>query len=252
MKCLIVLLSVMMFSTPTLATPVTFTGAELLSFSGVTFPTGTQTVVGDSLRIHATSAFSVVAALSLDQFDVDVSDFEVAIDITRLSRDDGAVDQNPRIFLSDGRNLFGAIFFDTFSTDLVVETRTEELDSDGQSLIFRDFLGQSPATTVPEGASYLATIGVQATALNTSITADIDGGVTGVGGSTPVLFDAGNGGPSLIFGASNFNENYLVNSITFTRGVAIRTAVPEPNSIAGLGLGFLGLGTTLHRRRKTK
>ena len=112
MKSLALAFGLLTLTTPAFATPISFTGAELLNVTGISFPTGARTVVGDSLRIGATDLNSTIVALPLDQFDVDVSDFEVQISFTRLLRGDGSVDHDPLVYLSDGRNLFGGVFGD--------------------------------------------------------------------------------------------------------------------------------------------
>jgi len=248
MKHLALALGLITFSAPTIAAPITLTGAEFASLSGITFPTGTQTIVGDSLRIDVMDTLSVVASLALDQFNVDVSDFEVQIDITRLIRDDGVVDFDPLIYLSDGLNLFGGQFLDFVDDAIGVATRQDELSSDGQSLIRIRSFNLSPTIPVAVNNSFLAIIGVQATSIQTNITGSINNEVANSAGTTSTLFNFSNGGPSLVIVSSDFNENYLINSVTFSRGVSV-AAIPEPGTLGPMTLGLVILGLASYRRR---
>ena len=91
---------------------------------------------------------------------------------------------------------------------------------------------------------------MQATATNTTITVKINDGAVSFTGTTSTLFDPSNGRLNLTLISSNFNENYLINSVTFTRGLSPATAVAEPEAFAGLGLGLTTLSLSLYRRRK--
>jgi len=62
MKHLALALGLATLSTPTLAAPISFTGAELANLPDITFPTGIRTIIGDSLRIDATNFDSVIAS----------------------------------------------------------------------------------------------------------------------------------------------------------------------------------------------
>lgn len=108
MKSLILASRFILFDTGASAAPISYTGAEFASLSGISFRTGTQTIVGDSLRIESTALNSVVARLLLDQFMVDVADFVVQIGITRLLHSGGGEDQDPSISITDDVNTFGA------------------------------------------------------------------------------------------------------------------------------------------------
>lgn len=249
MKRLFMIMVLATFSPPALATPISFTGAEFAALPGITFPTGTQTIIGASLRLDAAAANSVIASLPLDQFNVDVSDFEVQINITRLLRDDGLGDQDPLIYLSDGRNLFGGVFNDASNITVATRARRDELSNDGQSLIEREVFGVSSSIPVALNSSYLATISIKATDTNTTITGDVNNGAASSTGITSTLFNSSNGGPSLILFSKRFNQNYLINSVTFTRGVSLPTAVAEPGALGGLALGLATLGLGVYRRR---
>lgn len=249
MKHLTLILGLATLSTPALAAPISFTGAEFAALPGLTFPTGTQTIIADSLRIDATSGLGFLASLPLGQFNVDVEDFEVQIDITRLLRDDGVIDQAPFIYLSDGLNLFGGIFFDASSSATRTQARRDEIRSEGLPLIGREGFDQSAGTPVAINSNYLATIGVQATATNTTITTDINNGAVSSTGITTAILDSRNGGLSLTFAANSSSENYIINSVTFTRGVSTPTAVAEPGALGGMLLGLATLGFGLYRRR---
>lgn len=249
MKSLFLASGLILFSSAASATPISFTGAELSALPNVSFPTGIQTIVGDSLRIDASARNSVIIRLPFDQFDVDVSDFEVQVNFTRLRRDDGLDDHDPTVFLSDGFNLFGAGFGDSFDNRLNTSPRVHNINPDQQSLNFDAPLIRSADLVVPIGSNFLATIRIQSTGINTTITSGFNNGSVSVTGVSPTLFDPNNGGPSFIIGSNDANENYRINSVTFTRGVSQLTAVPEPNALAGLGIGLLGFSLYCRRRR---
>lgn len=247
MKYLSLVVALTTLSTPALALPISFTGAEFASLPGITFPTGTRTIIGDSLRIDGTSTQAVVASLPLDQFGLNPGGFEVQFNITRLLRDDGNTEQNPFIYLSDGFNLFGATFIDTVE-GFGAQIRRDELDSDGQSLNRIEFLGTSPITPVAINSDYLATISIEIGTDGTTITGDVNNGAVRRTASTTTVFDPGNGAFSLVLGSNSFTENYIINSVTF-REVSTVTAVVEPGAFGGMGLGLLTLGLGLYRRR---
>lgn len=227
------------------ATPITFTGAEFANLSNVTFSTGSRSTIGDSLRINATISRSVLAEFSFANFNVDISDFEVQLDLTRRITSDGGFDHDPQIYLSDGRNLFGGSFFDFNLVPVSFQARQQELANDGVDLINLQNLGTSSGISVAAESNFLATIRVQATAANTTITGEANNGAIGLTAVTSTLFDPSNGGPSLIFASDNANERYQINSISFTRGVT----VAEPGTLASLGFGLMGAGLCLYRRR---
>lgn len=248
MKRLALILGLATFSTPALAAPISFTGAELANLPGITFPTGTQTIIGDSLRIDATLGNSVIASLPLSQFNVDVRDFEVQINVTRLLNDASNADQDYEIYLSDGLNLFGGHFVD-IGDIIQARIRRDELNSDRQIVMFKDLLAEASNVPVSINSSYLATIGVQSTATSTTITTEVNNGASSITASTPILFNASNGGPSLALFSNSPSENYQINTVTFTRGVSVPTAVAEPGALGGLALGLATLGFGVFRRR---
>jgi len=252
MKHLILAAAMTALSAPALASPISFKGAELVSLPNIVFPTGNQTIVGDSLLLNVVGEFSALASLSLDSFNVDVRDFEVQIDVTKLRRDDNVLDQDLRIYLSDGVNVFGGVFVDGSPDNAGttrVDARRDELLGDGQSFRFIESVGFSTLAPAAFDNNYLATVRIQAAATQTSITGDINNGAVRITGSTTTLFDPNNGGLSLVIGGSEFGENYLINSVTFTRGVSAPTAVSEPGTLGGLALGLATLGLGLYRRR---
>jgi len=187
--------------------------------------------------------------LPLGQFNVDTSNFEAQISVTSLPDDGGVSIQSLLIYLSDGLNLFGGFFSARPNNTAFTDVRRDELSNDGQSLILREFLGRSSNAPVTANSSYLITIGVQTTATNTTITGDINNGAAALTPTTPTLFDPSNGGLSLVVFSNIPNQNYLINSVTFTRGVSAPTAVVEPKALGGLMLGLATLGFGLYRRR---
>lgn len=250
MKALVFVFGLAVFATPVHAVPISFTGAEFVNLPGISFFSGVRTIMGDSLHIRATENNDVILGLSLDQFNVDVSDFEVQFSITRLRTQNGFDIQNPTIHLSDGRNLFGAAFFAGSDTTLRAGAMREELAGDGQSLIFREELQNSGTTPVANNESYLATIRILASAFETEVIADLDNGSAVARGTTSTRFNPSNGGASLLLASGPIGANYLIHSVTFTRGVSAPRAVVEPGTLGGLALGLMGLGFGNYRRLK--
>jgi len=208
--------------------------------------------MGDSVLFEPTRSFSVLASLPLGQFNVDISDFEVEINMTKLLNDGGRLDQDIQILVSDGRNLFGGLFHNISSRgdELFLQSRRSELLSDGQSVEHREIFNPPPfGVSVPADTIYTATIGVRAEASETFIIGRINNGALDFTASTTTTFNSGNGGPSLILASYGPQENHLINSVTFTRGVSAPAAVPEPGALGGMLLGLTTLGFGLCRRR---
>lgn len=248
MKHLALGISLATFSTPALATPISFTGAEFASLPGISFPSGTRSIIGDSLRIDGNRNFHATVVLPLTQFDVDPGNFELQLNVTRLLNDSNFEDQDLHVYLSDGRNLFGGTFAD-FSTSVFVRIRQDELNRNDQSFIDGELLGVSQFTPVAVGSDYLATLSVRATATETTITGNINNGAVNFTRTSTVLFNSNGVGLALVLGSSNLNQNYLINSVTFSEGVGAPTAVSEPGAFGGLALGLTTLGFGLYRRR---
>jgi len=248
MRSLFFVLSLIIFNATASAAPISFTGAELLSATGISFPTGTRTVVGDSLQIESTALNSVVARLPLDQFVIDLSDFEVQLNITRTLDIFGAEDSDPSISITDGVNVIQAGFGDGSGLNFFSAVRTGVLTSDETAFVSRTGLDLSDPTPIAVGSAYTGRFRINATATATFLSADLNGGNAPSSATTPTVFDPSNGGLSLLLAGNHVGETYLINSLTFTRGVSLATAVPEPNALAGLGVGLLGF--SLYRRRR--
>lgn len=248
MKRLALVFSLAMSAAPVHAVPISFSGAELAALPGISFPRSNQTIMGDSLFLQAFFNGDITFNLPLDQFDVDASDFEVQIDMTRTLNRDGVSDFHPAIHLGDGLNLFGGFFSEGTTATLRTNARVAELRSDGLSLGHRELFPASPEVTVFLGSSFIATLRVQSTATGTHITTNIDNGVVSAAGVTSTVFDPSNGGPSLVLAPGGSRQNYLINSVTFTRGVRVATAVPEPGALGGVLLGLAAMGVGLYRR----
>lgn len=235
--------------TPAAAAPISFTGSELLNLTGIRFPNATPTLVGDSIRLNNIRASGILAVLPLDQFRVDPSQFEVQINVRKLLRDDGVSDQDFNVYLSDGRNLFGGVFGDIFSTTNIIAhhpTRAE-ISSNGLSFVFREILDPSNFISAVAGENFRVTLSVQSTSGGTTVNGDINEGAAQASGSYIPFLDPANGGFSLVLGADALGENVQINSLTFTSGVS----VPEPSALAGLSGGMMLLFGMLYRRRKS-
>lgn len=247
MKPLALILGLLTLSTPTFATPITFTGAELANLPGASFPTGGQSIVGDDLRIDPTAENAVLYRLDLSQFIVDPTNISISVNSTRLLRDDNFEDQELRIGLYDGQTFFHTTFVDF--TDQTVEPRIGySAISNDETLLGRVFIVGS-GSNVPSPINSIARLSVTIQAGPTATV--VEGEVNGAGGfasEIPTVLDINNG-LSLILAGNELGENYLLTSLTFTSDVSLPASVPEPNMLGGLALALTTLGFGLHRRR---
>jgi len=230
------------------AAPLSFTGAELTTLTGASFPTGGQTIIGDSLRFDPTILRPILYRLDLSDFNVDPSEIAISVQVTRLLSDGGALDNDFHIGIYDGQTYFHSIFLDIIPPNLARRHFASSLIDGGTSFESSMLPGQSAEIVAPAGEFAQYDVTIRATPTFTEILSDANQSGS-FSNQTSTLLD-NNAGLSLVFAGQNIAENYLVNSLTFTRGVSLPTAVPEPSALAGLGLGFLGFAGLMRRRRK--
>lgn len=240
---------VFLFTTAASATPLSFTGAEFINLPGVSFPSGTRTIVGDSVRFDSTIDNAVMYRLPLDGFVVDRGEISFSLSFTRLLTDFGSVDFDFYVGIFDGQSAFGSFFInsDTASDRALARSRNYELTPDETFLSTILSGNQGSEVFFPAGQTRQTQVSITQTPSGNNVI----GSINGAGGATLVTGNSydPNGSLSLILVGNQPFENYLFNSLTFTSGVALPEpqAVPEPGALAGLGLGLLGLG--LRRRR---
>lgn len=246
MKQIALIFAFLSVSTPATAMPISFTGAELASLPGASFPTGGQSVVGDGLRFDPTLTSAALYRLSLNQLDVDPSNIGISVNVDRLLRDDGIVDQDFFVGIYDGQNYFNAFFQDTVSQVIEAQSRIDRLNASEDQGVSNSFLGSGPFISSPVGSVAQLNVVVQATAVSTTIAHSVNqSGASAF--SAPTALNV-NGDLSLVILGDQLGENYFINSLTFTNGVSVPTAVPEPGALLGLALGLLMLGVGLYRR----
>lgn len=228
------------------AVPITFTGAELASLPGASFPTGGQMVIGDDLRIDATEGFTALYRLDLDEFIIDRSDFGFSLEFTRLNSDSGLNEQEFFIGFFDGRFLYSASFFGRDTGQTTAQNIILRLNEDGTELLGPGFAGaSSPTATSSIGDILQLDFRLQATLDDTIISHAFDGSDFFPNSTLEPLLP-GSDLSLVIFNFNNTEQNFLFNSLTFTNGVS---AVPEPGALGGLGLGMLALTGFMRRRR---
>lgn len=236
------------------AAPITFTGAELAALPNATAVGGIHTISGDSLLITATSDRQILFNLNLSDFVLDGSDIGFVANVTRLTTSGGFRDNDIRLGLTDTRNYVYAEFNNLSTAPNVVPRHNRSFITNGGL----NFSGASPFG-VGTGFGYefgqAANLGViiRPAAGFTQIFSTFNGqggftSVTDTNRLDPVFFDL-----SFTIGGFLNTQRYLINSLTFNSGVALPEpqSVPEPAPLAGLGLGLLGLGGFIQRRRKT-
>lgn len=232
------------------AAPITFTGAELANLPAVSFPSGNQTIIGDSLFLEPGTAFRpIYLALPLDGFNVDRSNIGVSIEITRLADRNGGEDFNFRFGITDGTFGFTNLFFNP-ATPGSLRPRAEIVRID------TDFTFFPTVTSLGSGAEGAAAVGstsklnytFRATPTTSFVDTSLDQGPVHTGGTSQLLQA---GAPlTLIIGGGLLDVDYLINSLTFTNGVTTAVSEPEPGQLLLLSFSLLGLSLHLHRRRK--
>lgn len=253
MKYFVLILSLFSVPTSAFAVPITFTGAELAALPGASFPTGGQSIVGNSLRIDIRRITGILFRLDLNQFVVDSSNIGISVNTTRLRRDDGRQDQDIYIGIHDGQHFFSTFFVDNITPDIVVQNRVHAFSRSALTLSNIRFADIGPRTVFDVDTRPQLNLTVRATPSATLITSQVNQGQSFTS-TSPVGLNR-NAGLSLLFAGDQSGENYLINSLTFTSGVSFPAppappaAVPEPSALGGLALGMMALGFGLYRRK---
>jgi len=254
MKPLILIMSLLGLLNPAFAAPITFSGADLLNLPGATFPFGGRVVSGNGLLINndpdAIVIGETLAILPLTQFNVDVSDFTIQLDITRLPDGRGQNNQDLLVVLSDGLNLFGGIFFDNGIDQAVYRTGQPVFLSGTTIIGFDAAPGQSAGVPTAVGSRYLAGLNFQVTENSTQVIGDINNGTASAAFNSPISLDPANGGLALHLISFATDGNFQFNTLSFPRGVSLPTPAPEPGTLGGLALGLTSLSLGLYRRRR--
>lgn len=246
MKYLVLALTLATISSQTSATPVTFTGAELANLPGVTFPSGTQSIIGNGLRLENLTGDGVIYRLPLDGFSIDPTNIGLSISYEQSLRTDGIADQDLFLGIYDGAHYFSSVAIDFFPEMLELQNRVSILSVAEDRLATRTFREIGPHLTFNTGTTAQFDVSIQATPSGTLISGAFNGSGPFVS-STPTLFDSG-GNLSLLIAGNSPGENFLINSLTFTSGLSGPTAISEPSMFGGLALGLMTLG--LYRRRR--
>lgn len=246
MRALILSLGLAFVSSPSLSTPVTFTGAELAGLPGAEFPTGGQSIVGDGLYFDPTLLNAVLYRLPLNDFITDPNNIGISVNMSRLFNDGGNADQDFRFGIYDGQRIFDTFFIDV-ATQLQPANRVDVPNASETQNVTNLIHINGPLYSAPIGSIAQLDVTIQAGPTSTTIISEVNqaGAFTS---SVPYVLDTA-ADLSLIFLGNNLGENYLINSLTFTSGVSFPTAVPEPRALAGLALGLGMLGFSFYRRR---
>jgi PEP-CTERM motif len=226
-------------SSPAGATVISLTGADLLAFPGVTFPTVAPSLNGTSLVFGATPIpFGKLVSVPLTLADYWVGSlpakFDISVTLTRLTSDWDA-----HIMMGDGARLIGASLGDNSGGQGAAESKLDAGDRG---------TGPSSGIILFTGAGFPA-IGESVTA---TLKMDIDIGATDfsfsylVGSASYVSPDVLDPLSPLAFilMRDNEQESYQLDSLSISFA-----SVPEPSSISLVlaGIGLLGF---MVRRRK--
>lgn len=239
------------------ATPITFTGAELAAHEGFSFPNGSHAITGESLFLKnnsgTNSEFQVLGSLSLRSFDVDASNIGFSVNFTHLADDQGGGLAGFYVGIADLSHVFGGYVLD-HGRPYEFNPRELEFLNGGKNAANVNFTPTySEQYPIPIGNSANFDVLIQATLSATTVIGSIEG-------RAPITFsrnsalDFNNSDLSLVFISGNIsNDNYQINSVTFTSGVTASngpTAISEPGSIVLTGFGGLGLFGFMGWRRR--
>lgn len=249
MKALWFALIVAALMAPARATLISFTGAELVGLPGASLPSGGGTVIGDDLRFDLPRSFGVLYRLELADFISDPNEIGISVNYTRLLNDANGIDQDLFIGIYDGQTIFSVASGDGATTDISVVTTLANLASSGLAATNVSLLEGGVITPAPIGSVAQLDILIRANPTSTDIIGEVNSsGPTATQVSN--IFNVNGNLSLLIFGDDDLGENYLINSLTLTNGAAAPADIPEPGTLAGLGLGILSIAGLI-RRRKT-
>jgi len=247
MRSLILILGFISLPTQVLSAPITFTGTELSTLPGASFPTGGNATVGDDLRFDPTLFGAVLYRLDLSDYVVDTNDIGFSLTFTRLLNDGGDLDQDISIGIYDGQTFFNAVFDGEPSDQARPQHRVDALNATETQLAPVTFLRFGAFTPSPGDSLVQLDVTLRATPSETTLISEVNS--AGAISSTVSTVLQANSGLSLLIIGNETNENHLINSLTFTSGISLPTTVPEPGAMGGLALGLGMLGFSFYRRR---
>lgn len=253
MKLPLIALGFTLVVTPSIAAPLTFTGAEIAQLSNVTLAPDTKVVAGTSLFNGASTTFRL-AEFPLEEFGSGLSNINIIFNVTRLPTVFDGFVQRYQIRISDGLNIFGT------STSAGLSTTGVRNDDVIRGGVFESEVGSGVSLgTVPLGSgqdlpfnsTFDLDFTIQTRATDSLLSLSFNQAAE-FGRSSSRLFDPANGGFSLVLGGLG-PSSYQFNSITFNDGLRpsgfLTTQVTEPSSLAGLSIALLSFAGLIRRRR---
>jgi|GEM_PF-1946336 len=233
---LVVFVALLFMDARAIAGPVTFTGAQLLTTPGVSFPGEAPTTQGNSLRFAFPTNDSILFSIDLRQFVDNPAHLVFSGNLTRVTND-----HDPRFYLTDGLNAVGVNIADASLDGLpdrgVITASFGELNNNLVS--FDGAPGLADGFEYITGSVFSFTATIHAQKLETLISASI----AGVSGTRAIGTVLELSRPlSLIFVAATVNasrnEIYQINALTLD---SIPVPVPEPGTMGIFLLVLSGL-----------